>query len=56
MTEARADVPIEFFLSRQGELSPVNSNLPALVVRAGADVQRAFLEFFAARIRNPNNR
>ena len=31
-------------------------NLPALVVSAGSDAQKRFIEFFAAQIRNKNTR
>ena len=32
------------------------SGMPALIVRAGANAQKRFLEFFAAQIRNRNTR
>jgi site-specific recombinase XerD len=38
------------------ELTLVVGRLPALIEQAGSDARRRFLEFFAARIRNPGTR
>jgi integrase/recombinase XerD len=44
-------------LSRSGEISDVEpAQLPKLILRAGDDAARRFVEFFAATIRNRNTR